>query len=75
MTTVVPTHAGGGGGGYLNSNNSVERKVKYATPEMSQIVTEAHCKRFNDLLMRAIINKKTRKNQSYLDFITAKYPK
>jgi hypothetical protein len=37
-------------------------------------VSEEHCKKFNNQLMRAIINKKMRKNPNYIEFMKEKDP-
>ena len=37
-------------------------------------VNDEHCKKFNGQLMRAIVNKKMRKNPSYAEFMKEKDP-
>jgi hypothetical protein len=37
-------------------------------------VSDEHCKKFNGQLMRAIINKKMRKNPNYIEFMKEKDP-
>jgi hypothetical protein len=37
-------------------------------------VNEDHCKKFNSQLMRAMINKKMRKNPTYVEFVQEKAP-
>jgi hypothetical protein len=37
-------------------------------------VSEEHCKKFNGQLMRAIVNKKMRKNPNYIEFMKEKDP-
>lgn len=60
------------------SQNSLSPNTqnKYLPPDMIHQVNESLCKRFNSQLMRAIVNKKMRKNHmSYYEFVTGKQPK
>ena len=48
---------------------------KYTPPDMNHKVDETTCRAFNSKLMRAIINKKMRKNPNYMEFMADKIPR
>jgi hypothetical protein len=54
---------------------SVANGPKYTPPDMNHKVDETICRGFNSKLMRAIINKKMRKNPSYMEFMADKIPR
>ena len=48
---------------------------KYTPADMNHKVDETLCRAFNNKLMRAIINKKMRKNPTYVEFMSDKIPR
>ena len=50
------------------SNNPTDMTlVRYHTPEMFHKIDQPQCVKFNKDIMRAIVNKKMKKNKSYLE--------
>lgn len=48
---------------------------KYAPPDIHHQVNDVNCKKFNSQLMRALMNKKMRKNCTYSEFLSGKNTK
>ena len=48
---------------------------KYSPPDIHHQVNDLNCKKFNSQLMRALINKKMRKNCTYSEFLAGKNTK
>ena len=60
--TILDSHMGPN-----NSNQNASNVLRYMTPELSNRVDEKQCKEINKDMMRAMINKKMRKNKTFYE--------